>query len=402
MSALWKYFEVCEENDAVANCQICKVGISRGGKDKASFNTTNLIRHLKNKHPAEHAEFMQTIKPKTSHQLTVVEAFKRKEKLPHDSEKSRKLTQKIAEMIAMSDQPLSLVDDPGFRMLMEYMEPRYEMPSRRHMTEKALPALQKKIIDKLIVLLKDVPDVAFTTDIWSSSVCPMSLLSLTAQWINSSFVLCRATLHAHEFRGSHTAERIQQEIEKMLNNWGIEKKRVHVILRDNAANMKRAMLDMGVQSLGCVAHTLQLVVHEGLLSQRSVTDTLANARKIVGHFKHSPLAYSRLEDIQVDLNMGVKRLQQDVQTRWNSSLYMLQSLLEQKRALSVYAAERTLPATLTAHQWELMAKTAEVLVPFEELTRDVSRETASAADVLPAITDVFSRERKSKTRESGQ
>ena len=50
MSAVWKYFKVCEENDAVANCQICKVGISRGGKDKASFNTTNLIRHLKNKH----------------------------------------------------------------------------------------------------------------------------------------------------------------------------------------------------------------------------------------------------------------------------------------------------------------------------------------------------------------
>ncbi len=49
---------------------------------------------------------------------------------------------------------------------------------------------------------------------------------------------------------------------------------------------------------------------------------------------------------------------------------MLQSLLQQKRALSVFAAERTLPATLTAHQWELMNKTADVLSPFEELTRD--------------------------------
>ncbi len=68
----------------------------------------------------------------------------------------------------------------------------------------------------------------------------------------------------------------------------------------------------------CVAQTLQLVVHEGLLSQRSVTDTLANTRKIIGHFKHSPLAYSRLEDIQIDLKMEVKRLQQDVQVRWSS------------------------------------------------------------------------------------
>lgn len=65
---------------------------------------------------------------------------------------------------------------------------------------------------------------------------------------------------------------------------------------------------------------------------------------------------------------------------------MLQSLLQQKRALSVFAAERTLPATLTAHQWELMNKTADVLSPFEELTRDVSRETPTAADVIPAIT----------------
>lgn len=61
---------------------------------------------------------------------------------------------------------------------------------------------------------------------------------------------------------------------------------------------------------------------------------------------------------------------------------MLQSLLEQKQALSVYAAERTLPATLTAHQWELMMKTADVLAPFEELTREVGRETASVADVI--------------------
>ncbi|KAI4799913.1 hypothetical protein KUCAC02_016451 [Chaenocephalus aceratus] len=84
--------------------------------------------------------------------------------------------------------------------------------------------------------------------------------------------------------------------------------------------------------------------------------------------------------------MDVKRVLQDVRVRWDSSLYMLQSILEQKRALSVYAADYSLPATLTANQWTLMEKTAEVLAPFEELTRDVSNPTASAADVIPAIT----------------
>lgn len=278
----------------------------------------------------------------------------------------------------MSDLPFAFVENPGFLMLMEHVEPRYQVPSRHYFTEKALPALYKNISDKVRVMLLDAPHVSFITDIWSSSVAPMSLLSLTAQWIDSSIVLRHATLHAQEFRGSHTAEYIQQSMENMLNNWGIDKQHVHVIVRNNAANMKKAKRDMAVPSVGCVAHSCQLCVHEGLLSQHSVSDTLANARMILGHFKHSPLAYSRLEDIQMDLKMDVKRLQQDVQTRWNRSLYMLQSLLQQKRALSVFAAERTLPAALPAHQWELMNKTAEVLCPFQE--------TATAADVIPAIT----------------
>ena len=54
----------------------------------------------------------------------------------------------------------------------------------------------------------------------------------------------------------------------MLNMCEIEKQWVDVILRDNARNMKKAMDGMEVPSMGCVSHTftLQLAVHEGLLS----------------------------------------------------------------------------------------------------------------------------------------
>ena len=88
----------------------------------------------------------------------------------------------------------------------------------------------------------------------------------------------------------------------MLNNWEITLEKVHVILRDSASNMKAAMEDMAVPSLGCFAHTPQLVVHEGLMSQCSVSDALANSRKIVAHFKHSQLAQSRLEDLQHEMH----------------------------------------------------------------------------------------------------
>ncbi|XP_028658832.2 zinc finger BED domain-containing protein 4-like [Erpetoichthys calabaricus] len=152
--------------------------------------------------------------------------------------------------------------------------------------------------------------------------------------------------------------------------------------------MIKAMNDAGLPSLPCVAHTLQLAVHEGLLAQRSIADAIAVGRKIVGHFKHSALAYSRLEDVQGQLNQPVKRLQQDVQTRWNSTYYMLQSLIEQKRVLGVYVSEHELPVPdyLTAHQWALMEKTVAIFAPFEELTKKVNSYDALASDVIPAVT----------------
>ncbi len=177
MSAVWRYYKVDDNNIAIANYEICKLGIARGGKEKATFNTTNLIQHLKNKHPTQYSEFTQATQSKTS-QLTLQESLKRREKMPRDSAKAQDITAKIAQMIAMSDLPFAFVENPGFLTLMEHVEPRFEMPSHHYFTEKALPALYKKIYDKLLVLLSDVPHVSFTTDIWSSSVAPMSLVSL--------------------------------------------------------------------------------------------------------------------------------------------------------------------------------------------------------------------------------
>ncbi|XP_063041041.1 zinc finger BED domain-containing protein 4-like [Engraulis encrasicolus] len=149
--------------------------------------------------------------------------------------------------------------------------------------------------------------------------------------------------------------------------------------------MQKAMRDADLPGLSCMAHTLQLAVHEGILSQRSISDIAASGRRIVGHFKHSPLAYGRLEDCQKQLGQPVKKLHQDVSTRWNSTFYMLQSLVEQKLALASYAAEYELPCSFTVHQWKLIENTITILAPFEELTKEISSSSASAADVIPCV-----------------
>ena len=116
-----------------------------------------------------------------------------------------------------------MVANVVFRRLREHLEPRYELSSRHYFTDTALPGIHNMLRQHLLALLSEVHAFGFTTDIWSSSVCPMSLLSFTAQWVDSSFNLQRAILHAQHFHGSHMAERVKQAIERMLNSWGIKK-----------------------------------------------------------------------------------------------------------------------------------------------------------------------------------
>ncbi len=135
-----------------------------------------------------------------------------------------------------------------------------------------MPKLFDEVKKHVRNLVNEASALSFTTDIWTSSVCPMSLLSLTAQWIDKEFVRHQVTLHAKSFQGSHTSQTIAGAFDSMLQTWNNPKTSVHAVLRDNARNMIKAMSDAELPSLPCTAHTLQLVVHEGLLSQRSVAD----------------------------------------------------------------------------------------------------------------------------------
>lgn len=100
-------------------------------------------------------------------------------------------------------------------------------------------------------------------------------------------------------------------------------------------------------SLPSVAPTLQQAVTKGLLAQNALSDAVAIGQKIVGHLQHSPLAYLKLHDIQMDIYKPVKRLAQNVPICWTSTLYMMRSLIEQKHR--VYGTENKLSDTLSVN-----------------------------------------------------
>ena len=172
----------------------------------------------------------------------------------------------------------------------------------------------------------------------------------------------------------------------MVQSWQLTD-RMHVVLRDNAKNMSKGIMETGLPSVGCVAHTFQLSVKRGLATQRNLEATVALCRKIATHFSHSTLAKEKLRELQHTLQLPEHAIMQDVQTRWNSTYYMTERVLEQKLALVNYATDNDIPE-LTKAQWTLLENTVAVLCPMENVTRSVSNDESTMADVIPLVLSV--------------
>ena len=87
-----------------------------------------------------------------------------------NEEKNRNITNSIAEMIYNECRPFSIVEDRGFRKLIQTLEQYYVIPSRKLFSTKYIPDLYNKNKSILIekIRLDNPRGVCFTTDIWSS------------------------------------------------------------------------------------------------------------------------------------------------------------------------------------------------------------------------------------------
>ena len=395
-SVIWEYFTE-DEDTKFAVCCSCDTRVPRGGSSTKGYTPTNLVHHLSSKHVELHAEYLEKkaskINPapketrKRSLQQLSLEGTEVRTKLwDINDPKAQRITRKVGEMVAIDCHPLSVVEDVGFRRILKALEPRYTCPSRKYYTDNVIPKICSGMKDEISKLISsEEGSVSFTTDIWSCSVNNTSLLSLTAHWISDSFEKRSAVLHAQSLEMAHTGEYIASCISTMLEKWNISHDRVHLVLSDNPSNMVKAMQDASLPHFGCFAHSLQLVVKDGLLSQRAIADITAVCKSIVGHFHRSSVASHNLTRIQQSLGIPQHKLKQEVATRWNSTLYMYQSILEQKMALAAFSAENGSIQQLSAHQLGLVKKCVDILSPIEEVTCSISAELASISIVIPYI-----------------
>ena len=132
----------------------------------------------------------------SSRQLSIQESTDRTRVWATNDAKALRVSRKIGEMIAIDCQPLSIVSDREFVHLLKTLEPRYQIPSRKYITDMVIPDIESDVRARVKEDMKDVRCFSFTSDIWSTEVSNDSLLSLSAHWLTQSFERRYAMLHA--------------------------------------------------------------------------------------------------------------------------------------------------------------------------------------------------------------
>lgn len=228
-----------------------------------------------------------------------------------------------------------------------------------------------------------------------------SYLGITCHYI-ADFQLKSVMLACQWFLGSHTGECIAALFEEIVESFEITGK-VLFVVTDNPSNMLRAFelltvveesvvnveddsedeeltpeefeSELPVTDQPCFAHTVQLVIKDGLKEAAQVNKVLGKVSKLVTHIRSSTKAS--------DLIGAEVRLQAANATRWNSQLYMLKSLLKVSNDTleQIYFNGKS-----TQHDIVPVKDIMEILSPFEWATNLIQGQNrVTSSMILPIV-----------------
>ena len=193
-SAIWKYYgfvKSCETIDKTKiACKLCRTTL------KYSGNTTNLTDHIPRKDPTinlkkdvdpvKQSSVPSLVASSQSGQPQISGFFG--SKLPSSSQRSIAITNAILTFIVEDLRPFSVVENSGFKNLVNVLEPRYTIPSRQYFSDRAMPELYQSVKSSVQRELADASSVAITTDGWTSRATE-SYITITSSHIDSDWRL---------------------------------------------------------------------------------------------------------------------------------------------------------------------------------------------------------------------
>lgn len=321
--------------------------------------------------------------------------------------------------------PVSLVDNPHFKKFLHDMDPKFTPPCRQTITYSYLPQFLKEKKAKLEDFLKRSTDVALTTDVWTDRRSH-AFLGVTVHTFLDG-VSSSQLLAFRSFPGVHSGQRIADELESVINEFELAEK-LRFIVSDNASNMKKAMhllfdamsdgddlendgssrpidkyfddpsmwedlsndeIDAHVAHkragrIPCFAHSLQLVIRDGLQTVGLAKKALAKCSKLASLVHQSARFRSSFEGV---FGSG-RSIPFSNETWWNSTFRQLKAIadLDQPKLTELLNESSQESLLLSPKDLQQIQELVEILTPFAEATDFTQGDkTITVSCVIPIV-----------------
>jgi hypothetical protein len=288
-------------------------------------------------------------------------------------------------------------------------------------------------------LLSDARRITIGLDIWTNKGLTSSYLGISAAFFHPPthkplHIFLNLFLLAHP----HTGTMIANKLQECLTEWGIAPNQVLMFVTDNGSNMVKAVSDLNelnqeavlleqdeyseeegheteesgeelqidneenlevsvsddvdveavedievkvdFRRFPCVAHTLQLAI-KSIDKHEATTKLLLKVMKVVKKVRESSVATQQL------FEKAGKTLVKCNATRWNSTLFMIQRLLEVKQPLNEVLDCMKMYGLL-ASEWARVEELYKLLKPIQCHTDIVQCDTMVLSNVIPTLIDI--------------
>ena len=187
--------------------------------------------------------------------------------------------------------------------------------------------------------------LSLTADMWTSTCNNNAFLGLTIHYIDKNWNLKNFLLDIISFTTRHTGINIANAIKSVLIEFNIFEKTL-ALTTDNesamivcgriiAEELTLELNDQAFRHYRCCAHILNLAAQQGI---EIIDDEIVKIRELMKKIKYSTLRCDRLRELCLLENLTYYKPQLDVETRWNSTYYMIIKFQKMLRPIEMLAA----------------------------------------------------------------
>ncbi|TRY59887.1 hypothetical protein DNTS_008120 [Danionella cerebrum] len=325
------------------------------------------------------------------------------------------LTDLILGMVCRDLQPLSVVEESGFKLLLSCLEPNFPIPSQTllgNILWQRHQFLKQCLQDRLKSSLAS-NSLNLCAEYWRSvEGCGVDgvgqyYLTVSAHfvdyhWQRTSYVLETRPIAELKVKPSVMRQpSFADVLRAVLSEFQLPEKCVFCVVYDTPSRSKSREQDQiitdkefqqefpdGWVSMLCAGQALKLCV-EAAISIETVQKAIADARAIVLHFQHNYSASAALHLKADAVNKVSACLVLNDPGRWTTAIEMCESLLELKWVISSVLEEQKASTNLADHQWRLLHELVPVLktvrIAASFLSEDIN---GSISALMPCLQGV--------------